>query len=47
MQGHEKAADVPNFVHPEIPKDDMKTMGVPYLDVEREKDGTPVENGLR
>ena len=46
MQGHEKNADCPNFVHPEIPSDDMKTMGVPYLDVERERDGTPVENGL-
>ena len=32
MQGHEGQADVPDYVHPEIPKDDMKALGVPYLD---------------
>ena len=32
MQGHEAQADVPDYVHPEIPKDDMKALGVPYLD---------------
>ncbi|GMI35188.1 hypothetical protein TrCOL_g6721 [Triparma columacea] len=34
MLGHEKFADVPDYVHPEIPNNDMKSLGVPYLDTE-------------
>ncbi|GMH88101.1 hypothetical protein TL16_g11057 [Triparma laevis f. inornata] len=34
MLGHESQADVPDYVHPEIPRDDMKALGVPYLDEE-------------
>mmetsp|Transcript_16202 Transcript_16202/g.33242 ORF Transcript_16202/g.33242 Transcript_16202/m.33242 type:complete len:1251 (+) Transcript_16202:31-3783(+) len=34
MLGHEKAADVPDYIHPEIPNNDMKSLGVPYLDNE-------------
>jgi len=39
MLGHEKAADVPDYIHPEIPNSDMKSLGVPYLD---SKDGLSV-----
>ena len=34
MLGHEKTADVPDYVHPEIPNNDMMALGVPYLDNE-------------
>lgn len=29
--GHEKNCDVPNFFHPQIPTNDLKNVGVPYL----------------
>jgi len=31
MLGHENIADVPDYIHPEIPNDDMKALGVPFL----------------
>lgn len=36
--GLEKPADVPDFIHPQIPREDLEALGVPYLD--EEKDGT-------
>ena len=36
MLGHEALADVPDYIHPEIPTDDMKSLGVPYLDQQRD-----------
>eukprot|EP00630_Chrysocystis_fragilis_P003877 CAMPEP_0197391526 /NCGR_PEP_ID=MMETSP1165-20131217/3155_1 /TAXON_ID=284809 /ORGANISM="Chrysocystis fragilis, Strain CCMP3189" /LENGTH=1276 /DNA_ID=CAMNT_0042917115 /DNA_START=42 /DNA_END=3872 /DNA_ORIENTATION=- len=38
----EEAADVPQFVHPAIPSDDLASLGVPYLS--RDKDGNSVLN---
>ena len=35
LQGHEAAADVPTcYVHPPLPPDDLKALGVPYLAVD-------------
>ena len=36
MQGHEEMADVPGFVHPMVPNEDMSSLGVPYLQVDEE-----------
>jgi hypothetical protein len=36
--GLEVASDVPNFIHPQLPREDTAALGVPYLD--EEEDGT-------
>ena len=38
----EEAADVPQFIHPSIPNDDLASLGVPFLS--RDKDGNSVLN---
>jgi len=38
----EEAADVPKFIHPPIPNDDMASLGVPFLSID--KDGNSVLN---
>jgi hypothetical protein len=34
--GHEEAADVPPFVHPRVPNEDLASLGVPFLGVDEE-----------
>ena len=38
----EEAADVPKFIHPPIPNDDLASLGVPFLSID--KDGNSVLN---
>ncbi|CAM9301976.1 unnamed protein product [Ectocarpus sp. 8 AP-2014] len=40
--GHEEAADIPQFVHPRIPNEDLGSLGVPFLSVD--EDGRSVLN---
>jgi hypothetical protein len=34
--GHEEAADVPPFVHPRVPNEDLASLGVPFLGVDED-----------
>jgi hypothetical protein len=34
--GHETLADVPNLIHPQIPAEDLRALGVPHLAVDEE-----------
>ncbi|CAM9268591.1 unnamed protein product [Chrysoparadoxa australica] len=40
--GHEVAADIPQFVHPNIPYEDLASMGVPFLSTD--EDGRSILN---
>lgn len=37
---HEEMADVPTFVHPVVPTEDLRSLGVPYLSVDEEGNTT-------
>jgi hypothetical protein len=44
LHGHESAADVPAcYVHPPLPPEDLKALGVPYLSVDAEGRATLVQ----
>lgn len=36
MLGHEEMADVPNFVHPAIPNEDLASLGVPHIVIDEQ-----------
>lgn len=41
--GHEDSADVPAFLHPLVPNDDLKSLGVPYLVIDADGEACLVE----
>ena len=34
--GHEALADVPNLIHPQVPVEDLRALGVPHLAIDEE-----------
>eukprot|EP01038_Epipyxis_sp_PR26KG_P006859 gene6859-9393_t len=42
--GHEQNADVPNLVHPQVLSEDLKQIGVPYIELNRDPDTGEVVN---
>jgi len=47
--GHEVTADVPSFIHPLVPNEDMASLGVPYLLIDDEGNSMinkPLLNGI-